>query len=89
MSYEDMRVEMWSQEEYEDFWSNYVKEIKILKCKICGKELRERDISGHMERKHAEKYEEHNQNLETPTKQERPETPLTQVKASQNQHSQE
>jgi len=81
MSYEDKPVEQWSPREYDDFWANYVREIKIIECKICGDELRGRDISGHMERKHDEKYEEHNEKLED-APEPRPEKKLNELEGS-------
>jgi len=82
MSFEDKPVSLWSSKEYEEFWNQYVKEITITKCKLCGKELSGLDISGHMERKHSEKYQEHDDNLEQQKEPERPETALDQVRPS-------
>lgn len=60
MSYENKKVEQWTSEEYEEFWSNFVEERVKYICQICHRPIEGRDISGHMESKHDEYYQKHN-----------------------------
>jgi len=79
MSYEDKKVEEWSQEEYREFWSNFVEEQIIYRCVLCESKI-PGDVETHMESNHSEKYRQHNQSLEGHTKpSERPEKKLTEV----------
>jgi len=65
MSYKNKKVERWTSEEYEEFWSNFVEEITEYRCTICGRPIDNTfgDFTGHMESKHSEYYDKHNKRV--------------------------
>ena len=63
MSYENKKVEQWTDEEYEEFWQQFVEERIQYVCQICHRPIESRDISGHMEAQHDEYYEKHNKKI--------------------------
>jgi len=63
MSYENKKVEQWTPEEHDEFWSNFVEEITKFRCQICHQSIDGRDVSGHMERKHDDYYDKHNKRV--------------------------
>jgi hypothetical protein len=60
----NQKVEQFSQQDYEKFWKQYLREQVKYICKICNKPIQKRNMVSHMERNHDEKYEQHNQDVE-------------------------
>jgi hypothetical protein len=56
----DKKVEDFTQEEYEEFWNQYVEEQVQCYCEICHQPIRRSGILDHMEKNHDKKYQQHN-----------------------------
>jgi len=63
VSYENKKVERWTDEEYEEFWSNFVEERTEYFCQICHRPIDSHDFTGHMESQHSDYYEKHNKRV--------------------------
>jgi len=61
---ENKKVENWTTEEYEEFWNQYVEEQFRYYCEICHRLIDGHNVSDHMESKHSDYYEKHNQKVE-------------------------
>lgn len=62
---ESKKVEDFGPDDYEDFWIEYVEEVRYFECVLCGDKIDYNidTVIGHMERKHYKKYEQHDKRV--------------------------
>lgn len=58
--WKNKKVEQFTLEEYEEFWSQYVEKQVRYFCEICHQPIRKSDMLDHMEKNHEKKYDQHN-----------------------------